>query len=154
MTPEGWSEHEQDIGARHLLLCRDVVWNSADVEAPYNLIGLLTSLAPRGDFPFRLESPIYAFVQFFGHPGKYEVWIEMIHLNQDESGEVIDENDSLEFGPFELNINAQFFVHGRAFCLRKVPFDSPGLYEFRVRVAGVYDSLASERLFVEGNHEA
>ena len=130
------------------------MWNSADAEARYNLIGLLTSIAPRGEFPFRLEQPLYAFVQFFGEPGKHEVWIEMVHLIQDESGEVIDEYEALEFGPFELNITGRFFVHDRAFCLRKVPFDSPGLYEFRIRIAGVYDALATERLFVEGNNVA
>ena len=151
MSTGGWSEQEEpDIAARHLLLCREVVWNSADTEAPYNLRGLMTSVAVRGDFPLVYHKPIHVLVQFFGSHGEYEVWIELVRLVQDERGEVLDETEAVVFGPFELNITEGFFIHGRAFFLKTVPFDAPGLFEFRVRVAGVYDVLVTERLFVEG----
>ena len=151
MDTEAWSEQEEpDIAARHLLLCRDVTWNAADPEARYSLQGLLTSVAPGGVFPVVWKHPIHAFVQFSGSPGEYEVWIELVRLIQDEDGEVVDETEALSFGPFTLNLSGPNFVHGRSFFLRRVPFDAPGYFEFRVRVAGAYDVLVAEHLFVEG----
>jgi len=127
-----------------------VVWNSSDGEAPYNLRGLLTSIAVRGDFPLVYHRPIHTFVQFFGSLGEYEVWIEVVRLVQDDEGEFVDETEAVVFGPFEIAITKIAFLHGRSFPLKKVPFDAPGYFEFRVRVAGVYDVIIAERLFVEG----
>ncbi len=150
MAPEGWSEQDEpDIAARHLLLCREVVWNAGDAEGRYNLVGLLTELRPKGTFTLVWDLPIHAFVQFFGNPGRYDIWIEMVRLIQDDDGEVLDELEAVVFGPFEINLGDRF-VSGRNFPLVAVPFDRPGLYEFRVRVAGVYDVLAAERILVEG----
>jgi hypothetical protein len=142
-------DEEPDLGARHLLLCREVVWNAADDGGRYNLLGLLTVLRPKGSFPIVWGQPIYAFVQFFGSPGKFDIWIELVRLIQADDGEVIDEAEEVLFGPFEIDLDDRF-MHGRTFPLRGVPFDEPGLYEFRVRAGGVYDVLAAERILVEG----
>jgi hypothetical protein len=151
MSTGEWSEREEpDIAARHLLLCREVTWNSADTEARYSLLGLFTDIRPKGTFPLVWDRPLYTFVQFFGSPGEYEVWIELVRLVQDETGEILDETEAVVFGPFDLKIATPFFIHGRSFYLKTVPFDAPGLFEFRIRVAGVYDVLVTERLFVEG----
>lgn len=151
MSADGWSEQEEpDVAARHLLLCREVVWNAADPEGRYSLLGLLTDIRPKGTFPLVWDRPIYAFVQFFGAPGEYEVWIEVVRLIRDDYGEVLDETEAVAFGPFDLNITESRFIHGRSYPMRRVPFDAPGLFEFRVRLAGVYDVVVAERLLVEG----
>jgi len=151
MSTGEWTEHEEpDIAARHLLLCREVVWNSGDPESRYSLIGLYTDIRPKGTFPLVWDRPLYTFVQFFGSLGEYEVWIEVVRLVQDDEGEFVDETEAVVFGPFEIAITKIAFLHGRSFPLKKVPFDAPGYFEFRVRVAGAYDVIIAERLFVEG----
>ena len=109
-----------------------------------------STVRPRGDFPLTWDKPMYAFAQFYGQPGECEVWIEEVRLVQDDSGEIVDEDEPVAFGPFVVTLDGPYFVHGRAFFLRKVPFTAPGLYEFRLRVAGLFNVVIAERLLVEG----
>ncbi len=151
MSTGEWQEHEEpEIGARHLLLCREVIWNAHDAEAPYTLRGMLAAIQPTGEFPLVWDQPMSVFAQFFGAPGEYEVWVELVRLVFDESGEIHDEVEQATYGPFVIALEGTYFLRGRALFLRRVPFSAPGIYEFRLRAAGVFAPLASERLSVEG----
>lgn len=150
MSEADWSE-EPDIAARCLMVCREVVYDAGRPDAPYSLVGLTTELRPRGHFPLVLDAPLDLYVEYFGPPDEYEVWVELVRLVYDEgNGVILDEVEVASYGPYVLTLKPDLFVQSRWYHLRKVPLNEPGLHEFRLRVAGVSEPLAVQRLFVRG----
>lgn len=152
MSTGDWQGGEEpDIGARCLIICREVLFDAGRPDTPYSLNGLLTEIRPRGHFPLVLGFPVSLFVEYFGQAGEYEVWIDLVRLTyDDDSGVVLDAVEEASYGPFVLNLLPDLFVQSRWYYLRKVPITEPGLHEFRLRVAGVSDPLYVQRLFVRG----
>ena len=142
-------QSEPCLSARHLLICREVIYDGNNPVAPYTLRGMLTELRPFRAFPLVWNQPIYLFAQYFGEDGEFEVWFDLVQLVYDEADEVVDEVEEASYGPFMLHLAPGRFVHSRSYLLRRVPFTEPGVYEFRLRVAGVMEPLVSEHLLVE-----
>ena len=90
--------------------------------------------------------PIFAYVEYFGPAGDYEVWIDLVRLEYDEVGEQIEVTN---YGPFALFVPDGKFVHRRYYCLRNVPLSATGLHEFQLRIAGAYHTIITRTLFVE-----
>lgn len=137
---------ELEISARNLMLCRQVTFDVKNPDTPYSLLRILTHIGLPARTPKLTARPICLYVEFFGPPGEYEVWIDMVALGYDVYGEPIEVTS---YGPFLLDIRTGRFVHSRAYYLRHVPFPSGGIYEFQLRVAGVFDALITQTLFVE-----
>ena len=137
---------EPEIGARNFILCRGVTFDGSHSDAPYSLHDLLSTVRPNSSGVASRSKPIFAYVEFFGPSGDYEVWIDLLALEYDVDGE-----DSIvtTYGPFSMTLSGTKFIHGRCFCLRHVPFEWTGLHEFHIRLAGVYDPVASQSLYVE-----
>ncbi len=151
MSTGDWSESEEpEIGARCLKLCREVIWNANDPEAPYTLRGVLRGFRPRSSFPAVTPQPVFVYAEYFGEAGEYDVWFDLVRLVMGDDGEMVDEADETTFGPYSLRLLPDLFAQGRSYVLRRVPFSEPGLYELRLRVGGVSQHLIAERLFVEG----
>jgi hypothetical protein len=140
---------EPDIAVRCLKLCREVIWNANDPDAPYTLRGVFHRIRPRAGYPSALDRSVSVHVEYDAGVGAYDVWLELVRLELDEEGEVADEVEETSFGPFVLTIDVERFVHGRMYVLRKFPLAGPGLYELRLRVSGVDSPLVTERLFAE-----
>ncbi len=153
MSTGEWQEHDEpEIGARLLVLCREVRFDGGQGDSPYSLDGLLSVLKPRGEFPQVWHEPVYLFVEFIGDAGEFEIWFDLIRYVVGEDGEIadeVDEGDEGCYGPFELRLPPATFVQGRSYPLKKLPIPAPGVYEVQLRIAGKYDVLASTRFLVE-----
>ena len=141
-------DDELEIGARNLMLCREVTFDARDPVAPYSLHHMLSTIRAVDPDSIKLSKPIYTYVEYFGHPGEYEVWIDVVFLGHDEKMELIEE-DVATFGPFDLNLSGDGFVEGRFYCLRHVPFLRQGIYEIHLKLAGVFEPVISQRIYVE-----
>lgn len=108
---------------------------------------MLSSIPLGKHAPLRVESPIFAFAEYFGAAGDYEVWIDVVRIS-DEGEDTMDEQIAT-YGPFDLNLRPNLFVQSRIYCLRYVPLHMAGLYEFQLRIAGSELISASQRLFVQ-----
>ncbi len=150
MPEAGWTEpDEPDINARHLLLCREVVFDSNQPESPYTLRGMLTAIRMIKSFPSTTDEPVYLYVEYFGSAGYYEAWFDVEHLLYNGDGENDGEEPVGSYGPFDLKLFPEMFVHSRFYVLRRVPYPIAGIYEFRLRIAGIEEPLITQRLFVK-----
>ena len=141
-------DDDLEIGARNLMLCRRVTFDAAHIAAPYTLHNLLSRVRI-GDGGFQKKStPICAYVEYFGNPREYEVWIDVVLLGYDETSKEVEEA-VVTYGPFDLNLPSDAFVVGRYYYLRNVPLLCGGTYEFHLKIAGVFEPLISQRLYVE-----
>ena len=62
------------------------------------------------------STPICVYVEYFGNPREYEVWIDVVLLGYDEMMEGVEEA-AVTYGPFDLNLPANAFVEGRYYYL-------------------------------------
>ena len=141
-------DDELEISARNLILCREVSFDGKDTVAPYTLKHVLSAVRSAASASPRESKPICAYVEYFGRPGEYEVWIDVVFLGYDVMREEVEES-VVTYGPFDLNMPTNVFVEGRYYYLRNVPLFGPGIYEFQLKIAGVLDQLISQRLYVE-----
>lgn len=135
------------IHARHLLVCREVVYDPLDGETPYSLRGLLTKLRPDDDYgyPWCVEQ-VYLFAQLYGEPGRYMARIELVPLREDGA----DARPPVSiYGPVPVRVRDGSFVDGVWFTLARTPFDAPAVYEFRLLLDGYPDPLAAEYILLE-----
>jgi len=139
-------DEELEIGARSFVLCRGVTFDGAHRQAPYSLHQLLSTVSVVEAELLTLTKPIYAYVEYFGPAGDYEVWIDLVSLEYNELGE---ETEMTNYGPVSLRLPEGKFVHGRCYCLQHVPLLGTGLYEFRIQVAGQYHPIIHQSLFLE-----
>ena len=65
-------EDDLEIGARNFVLCRGVSFDATHPAAPYTLHNLLSTVR-KGEAVSRTARPIYAYIEYFGKPGEYEV---------------------------------------------------------------------------------
>ena len=147
-----WTEgDEQEIGARCLTLCRRVEFDATHPDSPYSLCGILSVFHVRTGFPVVWREPVWWYVEFHGLPADHKVWFDIVRLVYDEEeSQIVDEVEEASYGPFVLTLLPEVFIHSRSYYLPKIPFNAPGLHEFRLRVAAVPDVLCSQRLFVMG----
>jgi hypothetical protein len=137
---------EPDLNARHLLVCRDVIYEPDFVWAAHTLRGLVVSLRPGDDdgYPVIAEH-LWLFAQVYGTPGEYEVWVELVRIDPETDEGIF----VARYGPSRLTVSVGRFVDNKGWRLPKIPFDVPGVYEFRLYVEGRGDPLAAERLRLE-----
>ncbi len=139
-------DDELEIGARNLMLCRQVTYDTNDIAAPYSLHHVLTRIRRVMNTSALITQPIYLYAEFFGAPGDYEIWIDLVEIGYDAgSGEA----EVTSFGPFDLTVLPDTFVCSRFYCLKHVPFPNAGVFEFRLNAAGVFEPLTTHRFYVE-----
>ena len=150
MSAGEWQESEEpEIGARLLVLCREVRFDGATADSPYSLHGLLSVLRPDGEFPLVWHEPVYLYAEYFGDAGDYEVWFDLIRFVTDDTGEIADEIDEGCYGPFLVTLVPNAFINGRSYFLLKLPLQAAGVHEFQLRVAGVSEPLIAHRFLVK-----
>ena len=139
-------EDDLEIGARNLMLCRQVTYDTNDITAPYSLHHVLTRFRRSVSTSALVTHPIYLYVEFFGQPGEYEIWIDLVEIGYDgDSGGI----EVTSFGPFDLTVLSGTFVCSRFYCLKRVPFPGAGIFEFQLRAAGIFEPLTTHRIYVE-----
>ena len=96
--------------------------------------------------PFiKLPSPnsgTVRFFQAFGDPGDYQIWFDLVPVNED--GEAIGEETT--YGPYILIIHEDSYVEHRGWKLLHLPFAASGRYEMWLWYAS--DVLAREQFLV------
>jgi hypothetical protein len=128
---------------RHLLLCQDVVYEFDNPAAPYSLQGVVTALGPEPGVGYPLRQDLlWVFAQASGDPGEYELWIDLVPLDDDGD----DAGEGTSFGPWVLIVHEGVYVESRAWRLRNIPFAGPRVYEFRLRCGS--DILTREQLLL------
>ncbi len=140
---------EPEIGARCLKVCREVIWNADDPDAPYTLRGVVQRFRPPPGYPAIYRRPVYLYVEYFGGSEECEIWFDLVRFVSDDDGEAVDEIELASFGPFVFNPDPGRFVQGRSYVVRSLPLPEPGVYELRLRIGGVGMPLITERLFAE-----
>ena len=137
-----------EIGARNFILCRGVTFDAARPDAPYTLHNLISTVRIVDPEALSASEPIFVYIEYFGPAGDYEVWIDVVFLEYDAS---MDEGDGdvASYGPFDVRLVDKRFVQGRSYFLRHTPLNRPGILEFRLQVAGVFEPLITQRLLVE-----
>ena len=141
-------DEDLEIGARNLILCRNVTFDARHPEGPYTLHNLLSTVRAVDPEAISSALPIYAYVEYFGAAGEYQLWIDVVAIEYDEVSEETIE-DIATYGPFDLNLRGDSFVEGRFYCLRHLPLTRTGICEFRVKLAGVFETVILQRLYVE-----
>ena len=150
MSTGEWQETEEpEIGARLLVLCREVRFDAGRGDSPYSLNGLLAVFKAGSDFPVVWHEPVYLYAEYFGAGGDYEVWFDLFRFATDEDGEILDEIEEAGYGPFVLTLAPDAFVNRRSYYLGKLPFQAAGVHEFRLRIAGMYEPLIAQRFLVK-----
>jgi hypothetical protein len=128
---------------RHLIACERVAYDADNPVAPYSIHGVLSVLGPELASGYPLSQPaVWLFAEFQGNVGHYQVWVDLVRVD-DESG---DEAEVATYGPWVLLVRPELYAESRGWCLRKVPFPEPGVYEIRVRCGA--DLLAVERILL------
>lgn len=128
---------------RHLLLCQHIEYDFGNPMAPYSLQGVVTSLGPEpGDGYPLLVDILWVFAQGTGDPGKYEVWIDLVPVDEDGN----NTGEATPFGPLIWIISEGAYVESRGWAIRFIPFPAPGLFEVRLRCGP--DILAREQLLL------
>lgn len=146
-----WSDGEEaGVGARSFTLCERVDYDATRPEAPYTLHGVLSVLWLRTGFPGIWREPLWFYVEFFGEPGEYEFWLDVVLVEPIDPVPPSENPGDSNIGPFLFQLSPDAFVVGRSFCLPRLLFPAAGLYEFRVSVAGVADTLFAHRILVRG----
>lgn len=150
MSNGDWTDgDEPDIGARCLKVCREVIWNGNDPDAPYTLRGVMQVFRPPSGFPAIYRRTVYLYVEYVGGSSELEVWFDLVRIISDEDGDEIDDVELASFGPFVLSPDPNRFVQGRSYAVRSLPLPESGVYELRLRVDGQVVPLITERLYAE-----
>jgi hypothetical protein len=85
---------------------------------------------------------LWLFVRVEGEQ-KVEFWVEVIPVADDGQ-----ENELVAaYGPLVVRFGTERNTVSRAWCLRGVPFPTPGWYEIRLTYAG--ELLATEWIYLE-----
>jgi hypothetical protein len=134
------------IAARHLLVCREVLFDPFDAEAPYSLRGVVTHLTPDAiGFPLCCEV-LWVYIELFGEPGRYVVRVELVALDED-GGDLGPPVVVRDWTP--VRVRPEKFVEGVRLQLYQTVFPDPGLYEFRLVLDGFDQPLIVERFKLE-----
>ncbi len=142
------TDDEPSVFCRHLIICRSIWYDSTNPDQGYSLGRLVVSLEPLGEDngPF-IESRLFAFVQLFGVPSDYDVWMRLVRIELDEAGEEATVFVT-DWGPWVWEITGLELVDSRGFELPRVPFGEPGLYEFQFWAEGLDQPIGWERVEV------
>ena len=139
-------DDDLEIGARNLMLCRQITYDTYDIASPYSLHHVLTRIRRVTNASALVTQPIYLYAEFFGTTGDYEIWIDLVEIGYDVDSV---EAEVTSYGPFDLTVMPDTFVCSRFYCLKHVPFPKMGVFEFRISAAGVLEPLTTHRFYVE-----
>ncbi len=110
---------EPEIGARHLILCREVLWNAGAPDAPYTLRNVVHRVRLASGYPGVAPGPFYLYAEYYGEQGEFDVWIDLVRMTTDEDGDEVDEVEETCNGPYTLALHPDRFVQvGRMCCIR------------------------------------
>ncbi|MGL6094279.1 MAG: hypothetical protein ACRC7O_00575 [Fimbriiglobus sp.] len=135
---------EPPIYCRHLLLCREVVYDPLNNDTPYSLYSMIYDFRPDSDYWYPIcAEAVWVFAELFGQAGRYRVRIDVVPLNEDgaDAGPPI-----LTRAEIPVRLRPGYFVDPARFRLRQVMFDAPGVYEFRLTLEGFTEPLAATRV--------
>jgi hypothetical protein len=131
------------VHCRHLLICRTLWYDPSKTDEEYSLGRLVVSLRPPTGSGGRFIVPrLFAFAQLYGEADDYDVMVRLVRLNED------DEQELFEWGPWPSPVIGLDLVESHGFLLENVPFDGPGVYEFRLHLADTDALLAGEQVAV------
>jgi hypothetical protein len=141
-------EETRYVAARHFLICRSV-WNDPeDPDTGISLGRIVFRLRPPNgeEYPFVLPR-FFAFFHLIGDAGEYQVLIEQIRIGRDDVGDEI-EHQPIRFASRPVLVTGDPLGDGFVYQLTDVEFESPGVYEFRLRLCLPDDivTLAEERI--------
>lgn len=142
-------DDEPEIGVRNFILCRGVTFDATHPDAPYTLHNLLSTVRIVELEVLSTTKPVFAYAEYFGPAGDYEIWIDVVFLGYDGMMRDVEDEDVAGYGSFDVRLTEKRFVHGRCYFLRHIPLSLPGIYEFQLKAAGVFEPLISQRLLVE-----
>jgi hypothetical protein len=145
-----WTEYEEpEIHARNLMLCRKIGYDSTQPRSPYTLHNVLTEFHLLSRPTAARREPAWVYVEYFGEAGDYEVWFDVVRFEWNEDGEVADEREVANIGPFLLRLESNKFVQGRSYYLPRLSLAVAGVHELRLSIAGVSQTLTALRFQVE-----
>ena len=90
---------------------------------------------------------LFAYFQLHGDIGDYTAWISMVQVEITDDGDEVD-RPVTQWGPQTAPVSGLEYVDGQGMILNVVPFDGPGVYEFRLWLAECDDVVAMERVEV------
>lgn len=127
------------IVARHLLVSLAAHYDFTEPFAPYSLHHLLFQYGPADgtSYPFVL-SELWLFTRLEG-AGTHDLWVDILRLT--------DGDLMATYGPFLVPFGSDPVSVSRAWCLRGVPFEAAGWYEFSLRCGE--DILATEPVYLQ-----
>lgn len=127
---------------RRVIVCRKVEASSGPLGLPYSARGVETTIRPPlgGLFPY-CEDELWLFVQYADGQGTHPVKFELVRQHL-ESEEVVL---AVDLPPIHMT-RGRFFVLNRGYRMLQVPFDEPGIYEFRVRCG---DNVQTDEIRLE-----
>jgi hypothetical protein len=130
-----------------LLVCFKVEYDPGDPQHPYSIRRLVARLAPRAGSSYPLLAPeLWVFAQFADGHGSHRLFLELVRIDGPDPA---DEVSIRTYGPYLLHFRHPLTIQNRGWKLTKVPFRVAGLYEFRLRVDGIPEPLASEPIVLE-----
>jgi hypothetical protein len=127
----------------HLLLCRRASYDLNERVTPYSLHQVVFRFRPPdgSGYPF-VASELWLFARVEGEE-KIEFWVEVTPFTDDGQ-----ENELVAtYGPLVVLFGTERNTLSRAWCLRGVPFPSPGWYQFRLSCTG--ELLTTEWVYLE-----
>src|SRR5205809_332702 len=116
----------------HLLVCLWASYDLTEPVTPYSLHHLAFVLrAPAGSGYPLVARELWLFVRVEGEETG-EFWVEVIPVTDEGQEDVA----TATYGPFVVPFGAERNAVSRAWCVRGVPFPTPGWYEFRLTSVG------------------
>ena len=114
---------------RRVIVCRKVEADSAQAGAPYTVKKVVTAIRPTpGNLYPITEEELWLFVQYTDGQGSHPVKFELVRQHLESEEMVL----SLDLPPIHMT-RGRFFVLNRGYRLTYLPFQTAGIYEFRIR---------------------
>ncbi|WP_439626475.1 hypothetical protein [Gemmata sp.] len=127
----------------HFVLCRRASYDLGDPVAPYSLHNVVFQLGPEAGETYPLAGiDLWVSARLEGEDG-HEFWIDVVRITGDDE---FSEELITAYGPLIAPFGSDRRTMSRAWHLRRVPFDVPGLYEFRLMQGDEILAVASIRL--------
>ncbi|HEX4612527.1 MAG TPA: hypothetical protein VH092_30315 [Urbifossiella sp.] len=129
---------------RDFLLCHHVRYDPTIPRAPYSIENVLFRhrLSDDESFPLVVDE-LWFFTRIEGSDS-HDIWIDVSPVPE-EGGDPADVLAS--YGPFPDHLGRTRVGKSRGWRLRGVPFPHPGMYTFRLLVAG--EVLAQQHVYLE-----
>lgn len=147
---DDWLEREEhEVGTRNLIICREARREGTDPDAPYTLYGVRSEFRPRYELPTSWAEPVWVYVEYFGEPGDYEVWFDLVRFEPGDPDDEAEEIEETSYGPYVLRLVGGPFVQGRSYCLRRLPLKATGVHELRLSITDAPGATIATRYLVK-----